>query len=83
MTADLPGDPDRDRHPTTDRVVFSVTAALTPAFVIWGATATESLEDVSSSMLNTATEPAGRVTTTAAPHHPLPRPHLLCELCEP
>ncbi|MFJ5260221.1 BCCT family transporter [Streptomyces sp. NPDC088387] len=36
----------------TDRVVFGVTAALTLAFVLWGAIATDSLEDASSSMLN-------------------------------
>lgn len=52
MTADLPGDPARNRHPTTDRVVFGVTAVLTLAFVVWGAIATDSLQDVSSSMLN-------------------------------
>ncbi|MCX4392348.1 BCCT family transporter [Streptomyces sp. NBC_00053] len=52
VTADLPGDPDRNRHPTTDRAVFGVTAVLTLAFVVWGATATDSLEDISSSMLN-------------------------------
>ncbi|MFF2961481.1 BCCT family transporter [Streptomyces sp. NPDC057963] len=52
VTADLPGDPTQDRHPTTDRVVFGVTAVLTLAFVVWGATATDSLEAVSSSMLN-------------------------------
>lgn len=52
MTADLPGDPTRGRRPTTDRVVFGVTAALTLAFVVWGATATDSLEDVSDTLLN-------------------------------
>src|SRR3954469_19023071 len=36
----------------TDRVVFGVTAAITLAFVIWGWAATDSLEDVSTSMLN-------------------------------
>ncbi|WP_055596116.1 BCCT family transporter [Streptomyces hirsutus] len=50
----LPGSeaglPDRER-PRTDRVVFGVTAVLTVAFVVWGAVATESLEDVSSSAL--------------------------------
>nr|WP_240449148.1 BCCT family transporter [Streptomyces harenosi] len=45
--AGLPG---RER-PRTDRVVFGVTAALTLAFVIWGAVATDSLTDVSTSML--------------------------------
>ncbi|MET4646111.1 choline-glycine betaine transporter [Streptomyces atratus] len=52
VTADLPGDPTQDRQPTTDRVVFGVTAVLTLAFVTWGAAATGSLEDVSSKMLN-------------------------------
>ncbi|WP_437049178.1 BCCT family transporter [Streptomyces sp. enrichment culture] len=45
--AGLPG---RER-PRTDRVVFGVTAALTLAFVVWGAAATDSLTDVSGSML--------------------------------
>ncbi|MDG9715951.1 BCCT family transporter [Streptomyces sp. DH24] len=45
--AGLPG---RGR-PSTDRIVFGVTAVLTLAFVTWGAAATDSLEDVSSSML--------------------------------
>ncbi|WP_051855819.1 BCCT family transporter [Streptomyces sp. NRRL B-1347] len=40
-----------DRSPQTDRVVFGVTAVLTLAFVVWGATATDTLEDVSSDML--------------------------------
>ncbi|MFF7308388.1 BCCT family transporter [Streptomyces sp. NPDC008137] len=46
--AGLPG----QTGPQTDRIVFGVTAALTLAFVIWGATATDSLESVSSSMLS-------------------------------
>ncbi|GHB15009.1 BCCT family transporter [Streptomyces viridiviolaceus] len=46
--AGLPG----QERPRTDRVVFGVTAALTLAFVIWGAVATDSLEDVSSSALS-------------------------------
>nr|WP_251076254.1 BCCT family transporter [Streptomyces sp. ISL-12] len=45
--AGLPG---QDR-PRTDRVVFGVTAVLTLAFVVWGAVATDSLEDASSAML--------------------------------
>ncbi|MFD8014525.1 BCCT family transporter [Streptomyces sp. NPDC058955] len=51
VTADLP---DRaGRHPArTDMVVFGVTAVLTLAFVVWGATATDSLESVSSSLLD-------------------------------
>ncbi|MBM7167819.1 BCCT family transporter [Streptomyces sp. G44] len=40
------------RSPSTDRVVFGVTAGLTLAFVIWGAVATDSLQDVSTDMLN-------------------------------
>ncbi|MBD0419206.1 BCCT family transporter [Streptomyces sp. TRM S81-3] len=39
-------------RPRTDRVVFGVTAVLTLAFVVWGAAATDSLEDVSSSALS-------------------------------
>ncbi|MGI5366099.1 BCCT transporter [Streptomyces sp. A244] len=46
--AGLPG---QDR-PQTDRIVFGVTAVLTLAFVVWGAAATDSLEDVSTSMLS-------------------------------
>ncbi|MBL1291727.1 BCCT family transporter [Streptomyces sp. NPDC057067] len=52
VTADLPTAPHHGRRPTTDRVVFGVSAVLTIAFVIWGATATDSLEDVSSTLLN-------------------------------
>ncbi|MEU0219186.1 BCCT family transporter, partial [Streptomyces sp. NPDC006265] len=52
--AALPGSeaglPGQDR-PQTDRIVFGVTAVLTLAFVVWGATATDSLEDVSTTML--------------------------------
>lgn len=65
MTQEQPGDKDRTGgpepasgteitgrgSPRTDRVVFGVTAVLTVAFVVWGATATESLENVSSSAL--------------------------------
>ncbi|MCX5107995.1 BCCT family transporter [Streptomyces sp. NBC_00378] len=52
VTADLPGDPAQNRHPTTDRVVFGVTAVFTLAFVVWGATATDSLQNISSAMLD-------------------------------
>ncbi|WP_326701062.1 BCCT family transporter [Streptomyces sp. NBC_01754] len=52
VTADLPAEPGHGRRPTTDRVVFGVTAVLTVAFVIWGSTATKSLEDVSNTLLN-------------------------------
>jgi choline/carnitine/betaine transport len=37
--------------PRTDRLVFGVTALLTLAFVVWGAVATDSLTDVSSTAL--------------------------------
>ncbi|MFE1846876.1 BCCT family transporter [Streptomyces sp. NPDC059515] len=51
----LPGSetglPGRGR-PQTDRVVFGVTAALTLAFVLWGAVWTDSLEDVSARALS-------------------------------
>ncbi|TPQ16395.1 BCCT family transporter [Streptomyces sporangiiformans] len=47
-SADIPGTPAHN----TDRVVFGVTAALTVAFVIWGAVATDSLESVSGDMLS-------------------------------
>ncbi|MEV6202884.1 BCCT family transporter [Streptomyces sp. NPDC051771] len=51
VTADLPDL--GHRHPArTDPVVFGVTAVLTLAFVVWGATATDSLESVSSSLLD-------------------------------
>ncbi|MEV6399358.1 BCCT family transporter [Streptomyces sp. NPDC051907] len=52
VTADLPGHPQETGRPSTDRVVFGVTAVLTVAFVVWGAVATDTLEDVSSSMLS-------------------------------
>ncbi|MFC7885421.1 BCCT family transporter [Streptomyces sp. NPDC057376] len=46
--AGLPG---QEHKPRTDRVVFGVTAALTLAFVLWGAIGTDSLEDASGTML--------------------------------
>ncbi|MFE0099768.1 BCCT family transporter [Streptomyces sp. NPDC059009] len=46
--ADLSG----EGRPQTDRIVFGVTAVLTLAFVVWGAAATDSLESVSTKMLN-------------------------------
>ncbi|MFH8344591.1 BCCT family transporter [Streptomyces sp. NPDC018045] len=52
MEADLPGAPHRTGPPQTDRVVFGVTALLTLAFIVWGATSTESLKGVSTTMLN-------------------------------
>ncbi|MFD9428984.1 MULTISPECIES: BCCT family transporter [unclassified Streptomyces] len=52
VTADLPAESPHGRRPTTDRVVFGVTAVLTLAFVLWGSIATDSLERVSSRLLN-------------------------------
>ncbi|MFF7159947.1 BCCT family transporter [Streptomyces sp. NPDC008086] len=58
MTEDLKkrggreGPSDGPGHPSTDRVVFGVTAVITVAFVIWGWAATDSLESVSTKMLN-------------------------------
>ncbi|MFJ2743303.1 BCCT family transporter [Streptomyces sp. NPDC087440] len=52
LMADLPGSPETTHRPHTDRIVFGVTAALTLAFVLWGALATESLENVSTTLLN-------------------------------
>ncbi|MFE5946355.1 BCCT family transporter [Streptomyces sp. NPDC056480] len=52
VTADLPGRPDHHHRARTDRIVFGVTAVLTVAFVVWGATATDSLESASSDLLD-------------------------------
>ncbi|MCX5202892.1 BCCT family transporter [Streptomyces sp. NBC_00237] len=52
LMADLPGSPHATHRPRTDRIVFGVTAALTLGFVLWGAIATKSLEDASSTLLN-------------------------------
>lgn len=52
VTADLPGRPDQHHRARTDRIVFGVTAVLTVAFVVWGATATDSLESTSSKLLD-------------------------------
>ncbi|MEU9174816.1 BCCT family transporter [Streptomyces sp. NPDC048420] len=52
VDADLPGSPAVSAGPRTDLVVFGVAAALTLAFVVWGATATDSLESVSGKLLD-------------------------------
>lgn len=53
MRAALPGrHPHEDKAPVTDRVVFGVTAVLTLGFVIWGVTATSTLERVSDTLLS-------------------------------
>ncbi|MFG2332953.1 BCCT family transporter [Streptomyces sp. NPDC048604] len=51
VTADLPAGPEHHHRAPTDWIVFGVTAVLTVAFVLWGAVATDSLEDVSSTLL--------------------------------
>jgi len=52
--------------PRTDRVVFGVTALLTLAFIVWGAVATDSLKDVSTSMLNSTMANGGWAFVLAA-----------------
>ncbi|MFF3286643.1 BCCT family transporter [Streptomyces sp. NPDC003023] len=52
MTADLPEPAHETERATTDRVVFGVTAVLTLAFVVWGAVATDALENVSDRLLS-------------------------------
>ncbi|WP_231633362.1 BCCT family transporter, partial [Streptomyces clavuligerus] len=51
-TTGLPGHPHEAGSPVTDRVVFGVTAVLTLAFVVWGAVATETLENLAGSLLS-------------------------------
>lgn len=58
--ADAPG------HRSTDRVVFGVTAVITLAFVIWGWAATDSLESVSTKMLDGLIHNAGWAFILAA-----------------
>lgn len=50
--ADLPGAPHHTGPPQTDRLVFGITSLLTLAFIVWGASSTESLKNVSTAMLN-------------------------------
>ncbi|MFJ9575849.1 BCCT family transporter [Streptomyces sp. NPDC101191] len=64
VTADLPGP--SDGHARTDRIVFGVSAVLTVAFVVWGATATKSLETVSSKALDGLIRNAGWAFMLAA-----------------
>jgi choline/carnitine/betaine transport len=52
VEADLPGSPEESARPRTDLVVFGVAAVLTLAFVVWGATATDTLESVSGKLLD-------------------------------
>ena len=64
--ADLPEDPHRTGPPQTDRVVFGVTAALTLAFIVWGASSTESLKNVSTTMLDWVIKNGGWAFVLAA-----------------
>ncbi|MFF6780494.1 BCCT family transporter [Streptomyces sp. NPDC012510] len=52
VEADLPGSPATTAGPRTDRVVFGVAAVITLAFVVWGASATDSLKSVSGTLLD-------------------------------
>ncbi|MGI5471965.1 BCCT family transporter [Streptomyces sp. CA-132043] len=49
---DLPTESQGAGPAQTDKVVFGVTALLTLAFIVWGATSTESLENASGTMLD-------------------------------
>ncbi|MGP3999808.1 BCCT family transporter [Streptomyces sp. 8N706] len=62
----LPGSPHETRRPRTDRTVFGVTAALTLAFVLWGALATDTLEKASSTLLDGLMHNAGWAFVLAA-----------------
>ncbi|WP_326595397.1 BCCT family transporter [Streptomyces sp. NBC_01803] len=64
--ADLPGSPATTVSPRTDPVVFGVSAALTLAFVVVGATATDSLESVSGTLLDALMVNGGWVFVLAA-----------------
>ncbi|MGW4205715.1 BCCT family transporter [Streptomyces sp. NPDC004726] len=66
VTAGLPGPLHGHEPPTTDRVVFGVTAVLTVAFVIWGSLATEALQDISGSLLTGLIHNAGWAFVLAA-----------------
>ncbi|MEV6110186.1 BCCT family transporter [Streptomyces sp. NPDC051940] len=66
MIADLTVRADRHHHARTDRFVFGVTAVLTVAFVVWGATATDSLEEVSSDLLDALIRDGGWAFMLAA-----------------
>lgn len=66
IMADIAGAPHRPHVAHTDRVVFGVSACLTIAFVLWGALATDSLEDASSTMLDGLMHNAGWAFVLAA-----------------
>ncbi len=66
LSAGLPGSPHDHDAVTTDRVVFGVTAALTLAFVLWGAFSTDTLESVSQKALKGLIHNAGWAFVLAA-----------------
>ncbi|WP_107374334.1 BCCT family transporter [Streptomyces abyssalis] len=54
------------RSPQTDKVVFGVTALMTLAFVVWGAVATDALDSVATTMLNSTMHNGGWAFVLAA-----------------
>ena len=54
------------RRPRTDKIVFGVSAGLTVAFVLWGATSTDTLADISSSLLEVVIHNGGWAFVLAA-----------------
>ncbi|MCH6161802.1 BCCT family transporter [Streptomyces marispadix] len=60
------GGPKAALTPQTDKVVFGVTALLTLAFVVWGAVATDSLDSVATTMLNSTMHNGGWAFVLAA-----------------
>ncbi|MFG2223043.1 BCCT family transporter [Streptomyces sp. NPDC048644] len=66
MAVDSSGDPHRTGPPQTDRVVFGVTSLLTLAFIVWGASSTESLKNVSTTMLHWVIDNLGWAFVIAA-----------------
>ncbi|MER7397428.1 BCCT family transporter [Streptomyces sp. NPDC000151] len=63
---DLPSEAQRALPARTDRTVFGVTALLTLAFIVWGATSTKSLENASSTMLDWVIKNGGWAFVLAA-----------------
>ncbi|MFV2117287.1 BCCT family transporter [Streptomyces sp. Act-28] len=66
VAADLPGSPAASAGPRTDLIVFGVAAALTLAFVVSGATATDTLESVSGKLLDGTVRNGGWAFVLAA-----------------
>ncbi|NLU75479.1 BCCT family transporter [Streptomyces sp. HNM0575] len=69
-TGEPPGDgsvgPKASHAPQTDKVVFGITALLTLGFVVWGALATDSLDSVATTMLNSTMHNGGWAFVLAA-----------------